>query len=337
MEQRAKTKPKPIGKLLLGSALITLLFALSFTVWAQQPREIYRIGLLSAGSRLGISGEALRQGMRELGYVEGQNIFFEWRFAKGKLDRLPALAADLVRLKVDIIIVSSTQGALVAKKATQTIPIVFAIADDSVASGLVASLAQPNGNATGVTDFAGDLGGKRLELLKETLPKVSRVGILVWDPDGPGNAAERNEIESAARVLGIQMQPVQIRGINDLESGFSAMTKAGANAFMGLTDTRFAAHRQQVVELSLKRRLAAVYQDRVFVEAGGLMSYGTNRGEWRQRVVYYVDRILKGANPANLPVERPSKFELVINLKTAKQIGVMIPPNVLARADRVIR
>jgi putative ABC transport system substrate-binding protein len=339
MEHRAKRTQsgKLMSKLVLGLALGTMLFALRFPAWGQQPGKIFRIGLLSAGSRLGISGQALRQGMQELGYVEGQNIFFEWRFAQGKLDRLPALAADLVRLKVDTIIVSSTQGALVAKKATQTIPIVFAIADDPVDSGLVASLAQPNGNATGVTDFAGDLGGKRLELLKETLPKVSRVGILVWEPDGPGNAVERNEIESAARVLGIQIQPVEIRGINDLESGFSAMTKAGANAFMGLTDTRFAAYRPRVVELSLKRRLAAVYQDRVFVEAGGLMSYGTNRDEWRRRVVYYVDRILKGANPANLPVERPSKFELVINLKTAKQIGLTIPPNVLARADKVIR
>jgi len=281
--------------------------------------------------------DAFRAGMRERGYVEGQNIFFEWRFAEGKLDQLPGLVADLVRLKVDIIIVASIQGALVAKKVTPTIPIVFAIADDPVDSGLVASLAQPNGNATGVTDFAGDLGGKRLELLKETLPRVSRVGILIWSPDGPGNAVERNEIESAARVLGIQIEPVQIRRINDLESGFSAMTKAGVNAFMGLTDTRFSSYRPQIIELSLKRRLAGVYQDRVFVDAGGLMSYGTNRGEWRRRIVYYVDRILKGAKPAELPVERPSTFELVINLKTAKQIGVTIPPNVLARADRVIR
>jgi putative ABC transport system substrate-binding protein len=314
-----------------------MLFALCASAEAQQPGKIYRIGLLSAGSGLGITGETFRQGMRELGYIEGQNIFFEWRFAEGKLDRLPALAADLVRLKVDILIVASIQSALVAKKATKTVPIVFAIADDPVHSGLVASLAQPDGNATGVTDFAGDLGGKRLELLKETLPKVSRVGILVWNPDGPGNAVERDEIESAARVLGIQIQPVQIRGINDLESVFSAMTNAGANAFMGLTDTRFSATRPQVIELSLKRRLPAVYQDRLFVEAGGLMSYGANRGEWRRRVVYYVDRILKGAKPAELPVERPMKFELVINLKSAKQIGLTIPPNVLARADKVIR
>ena len=324
-------------KRIVGIALGAMLFALSFTVDAQQPTKVYRIGLLFAGSGLGITDEAFRQGMRELGYIEGQNIFFEWRFAEGKLDRLPALAADLMRVKVDLIIVSSTQAALVVKKATQTIPIVFAIADDPVESGLVASLAHPNGNATGVTDLAGDLGGKGLELLKETLPKVSRLGVLVWNPDGPGNAAERNEIESAARALGIQIQPVEIRGINDLENGFSAMIKAGANAFMGLTDTRFAGYRQQVVGLSVKKRLPAMYQDRLFVEAGGLMSYGTNRAEWRRRVAYYVDRILKGTKPADLPVERPSKFELVINLKTAKQIGLTIPPNVLARADKVMR
>ncbi|HYA28691.1 MAG TPA: ABC transporter substrate-binding protein [Acidobacteriota bacterium] len=318
--------------------LIILLFcSLGPIAHAQQPSRVHRVGHLSAGSGLGIADEAFRKGLRELGYIEGQNLAIEWRFAEGKLDRLPGLAADLVRSKVDVIIVSSTQGALVAKKTTQTVPVVFAIADDPVESGLVASLARPGGNATGVTDLAGDLAGKRLELLKETLPKVSRLGVLVWRPDGPGNAAEKNEIELAARALAIKLQPVEIRAPNDLQAGFSAIIKASANAFMGLTDTRFAGYRQQVVDLSLKRRLPAVYQDRLFVDAGGLMSYGTNRIEWRGRVAYYVDRILKGAKPADLPVERPSKFELVINLKTAKQIGVTIPPNVLARADRIIK
>jgi putative ABC transport system substrate-binding protein len=319
--------------LLLG----VILFAFSFSARAQQPTTVHRVGILTAGSGLGITDEAFRRGMRQLGYIEGQNLIIEWRFAEGKLDRLPALAADLALLKVDVIIVSSTQGALAAKKATQTISIVFAVADDPVESGLVVSLAHPSGNATGLTDFAGGLSGKRLELLKEALPSLSRLALLVWKPDGPGNATEKNEIESAALLLGVKVQPVEVKGGNDLASGFSAMAKVGSNALMGLTDTRFSGNRQQVVELSAKRRLPAVYPDRQFADAGGLMSYGTNRGEWRQRITYYTDRILKGAKPSDLPVERPSKFELVINLKAAKQIGLTIPPNVLVRADRVIR
>ena len=319
--------------LLLGA----IVFSLSFSARAQPPTTVHRVGILTAGSNLGITDEAFRRGMRQFGYVEGQNLIIEWRLAEGKLDRLPALAADLARLKVDVIIVSSTQGALAAKKATQTIPIVFAIADDPVESGLVVSLAHPSGNATGLTDFAGGLSGKRLELLKETLPNLTRLALLVWKPDGPGNATEKNEIESAAQLLGVKVQPVEVKGANDLASGFSAMAKAGSNAFMGLTDTRFSGTRQQVVELSAKRRLPAVYPDRQFADAGGLMSYGTNRGEWRQRISYYTDRILKGAKPSDLPVERPTKFELIINLKAAKQIGLTIPPNVLARADKVIR
>ena len=304
---------------------------------AQQAKKVYRIGYLSFGSAKGLSEEAVRQGLRELGYVEGQNIVIEWRFAAGKLDPLPGLAAELVRLKVDAIVVSSTQGTLAAKKATQTIPIIFAIADNPVESGVVASLARPSGNLTGVTDIAGELGGKRIELLKETVPKVSRLAVLVWNPDGPGNAAERSEIESAARALGVQVQPVEIRGANDLESGFSAMTRAGANALMGLTNTRFGGNRQRIVALSAKNRLPAIYPERLFVEDGGLMSYGTNRAEWRRRVAVYVDKILKGTKPADLPVEQPTKFELVINLKAAKQIGLTIPQSVLYRADKVIK
>jgi putative ABC transport system substrate-binding protein len=318
-------------------AIIVSLVAWVGMAEAQQPGKIYRIGYISPGSAKGRFEEVFRQGLRGLGYIEGQNIVIEWRFAEGKLDPLPGLAAELVRLKVDAIVVVGTQGTLAAKKATQTIPIIFAIADNPVESGVVASLARPGGNLTGVTDIAGELGGKRIELLKETISKVSRVAVLVWIPDGPGNAAERSEIESAARTLGVQVQPVEIRGANDLESGFSAMTRAGANAFMGLTDTRFGGNRKQIVALSAKNHLPAIYPERLFVEDGGLMSYGTNRAEWRRRVASYVDRILKGAKPADLPVEQPTKFELVINLKTAKQIGVTIPPNVLARADKVIK
>jgi len=322
------------GRILVRVVAVFLLTP-GFIAAAQQPKRVYRLGYL-ASVRGGSSEDALRRGLRDLGYIEGQNFVIESRSAEGKLDRLPGLVADLMRLNVDIIVVSSTQGALAAKKATQTIPIVFAIADDPVESGLVNSLAQPSGNATGVTDLAGGLGGKRIELLKETLPKVSRLAVLVWKPDGPGNAAERSEIELAVRAVRIRVQPVEIRGPNDLETGFAAINPT-TNAFMGLTDTRFAGNRQRIVELSVKHRLRAVYPDRAFVEAGGLMSYGTNRAEWRRRIAYYVDKILKGTKPADIPVEQPTKFELVINLKAAKQIGLTIPPNVLARADRVIR
>jgi putative ABC transport system substrate-binding protein len=275
--------------------------------------------------------------LSDLGYIEGQNIVIESRYAEGKLDRLPGLVAELVRLKVDVIVVTSVQGAMAAKKATQSIPIVFAIAQDPVGIGLVTSLAQPGGNLTGVTDFARELAGKRLELVKETIPKVSRVAVLSWKPAGPDYAAERNDIETAARALRIELQPVEVGGAADLDNAFSAMTQGGAKAFIGLTDQRFSDNRKRIIELGGKTRLPAAYQDRMFVEAGGLMSYGTNRVQWRGRVAHYVSRILKGAKPAELPVEQPMKFEFLVNLKTAKQIGLTIPPNVLVRADRVIR
>jgi putative ABC transport system substrate-binding protein len=275
--------------------------------------------------------------LRDLGYIEGENLNIEWRSAEGKLDRFPKLAAELVQQKVDIIVVTSVQGALAAKKATQTISVVFAIAQDPVARGLVASLARPGGNVTGVTDFARELAGKRLDLLKEAVPKISRVAILLWKPAGPDYAVEMSEVEIAAQGLRIQLHPFEVQRAADLESAFSAMTRAGANALMGLTDTRLAGNRSRVIEQSVKKRLPAIYQDRLFVEAGGLMSYGTNRAEWRRRLAYYVDRILKGAKPADLPVEQPKSFEFIVNLKAAKQIGLTIPPNVLARADRVLR
>ncbi len=275
--------------------------------------------------------------MRELGYIEGQNLIIEWRSSEGKFDRHPKLLADLISLNVDLIVVSSVQGSLAAKKATQTIPIVFAIAQDPVGVGLVASRARPGGNITGLTDFARELAGKRLELLKKTVPKISRVAILSWKPAGPDYASERKEIESAARALGLQLEPVEVGGPDDLESAFSAMTRANANAFMGMTDTRLARNRKRIVKLGVKNRLPAVYQGRAFAQAGGLMSYGTNRVEWRRRLAIYVDKILKGVKPGNLPVEQPTKFELVINLKTAKQIGVTIPPEILLQATKVIK
>ena len=323
----------------LYTALCALLLAFCVRVEAQPSKQVYRVGYLNLAPGGGVraSEDSLRSGLRDLGYIEGQNIIIESRFAEGKINRLPGLVTELIGQKVDIIVVTSIQGALAAKKATHSIPIVFAVAQDPVGTGLVTSLAQPGGNMTGVTDFARELAGKRLELVKETLPRISRVAVLLWKPHGPDYAAEKNEIEITAQMLRIELQPVEVATANDLEKASSKMIQAGANAFMTLTDTRIAVNRKAIIGLSMKSSLPAVFQDRLFAEAGGLMSYGTNRVEWRRRVAYYVDKILKGAKPADLPVEQPTKFELVINLKTAKQIGLTIPPNMLARADRVIR
>ncbi len=318
----------------LISTLVLGLLTEPFSTEAQQAGKVPRIGFLTSGSTV---PKHFRERLRELGYVEGQNIVIEPRFAKRKLDRFPGLVAELVGLKVDAIVVTSVQGALAAKKATRTIPIVFAIAQDPVGVGLVTSRARPGGNVTGTTDFARELAGKRLELLKETVPKLSRVAVLVWNPAGPDYATEKNEIELAARALGLQLEAVEARGPDDLENAFSAMTKANANAFMGMTDTRFFRNRKRIIELSVKNRLPAVYQSRRFVQDGGLMSYGPNRRKWRRRIADYLDKILKGANPGDLPIEQPTKFELVINLKSAKQLGITIPPEVLYRATEVIK
>jgi putative ABC transport system substrate-binding protein len=247
---------------------------------AQQPRKIYRVGFLASAIRDVTTAEnALRDALRDLGYIEGQNLVIEARSAGGKLDRFPGLLGDLVRANVDVIVVTSVQGALAAKKATQSIPIVFAVAQDPVGSGLVASLAEPGGNLTGVTDVARELAGKRLELLKETVPKASRVAVLSWKPAGPDYAAEKNEIELAARASRIDLQLVE----------------------------RYANNRSRIIKLVAKSRLPAVYQDWVFAQAGGLMSYGTNRAQWRRRIASYLDKILKGAKPADLPSSsRPS-------------------------------
>ena len=274
--------------------------------------------------------------MREAGYSEGKNIVIRSRSAEGKVERIPEILSDFVASKVDVIVVGNVQAALAVKKATQSIPVVFAVADDPVAIGLVASLARPGGNATGITDLAQDLSAKRVELLKETIPTLSRLGMILWSPAGQGDGTEKNELAHTTRSLSIELHPFEVDGAK-LESTFSAMIKARCEAFIGATDARFAANRGQVINLSTKFRLPAVYPDRTFVEIGGLMSYATNRIAWRRRLAVYVDKILKGAKPGELPVEQPTKFELVINLKTAKQIGLTIPPNVLARADRVIR
>ena len=308
---------------------------------AQQAAKIARIGYLAGNLAANpYLREAFLQGLRELGYVEGRNVLIEYRDAEGKVERLPALAAELVALKVDVIVTGGgTPTALAAKQATRTLPIVFASAPDPVENGLVTSLARPGGNVTGLSALAKELVGKRLEQLKQAVPGVSRVAIL-WQP---GAASERSvrdmlkEAEVAARALGLLPQFVEARGPEDFDMAFSDMTRARAGALTVLPSTMFLNERRRLVNLAAKNRLPAVYPSRDYVDAEGLMSYGPNGADLFRRAATYVDRILKGTKPADLPVEQPTKFELVINLKAAKQIGLTIPPNVLARADKVIK
>jgi putative ABC transport system substrate-binding protein len=320
-------------KILLCSALTILLLIFTYPVGAQQPKKIHRIGYLSLGLGIQPREEAFRQGLRELGYVDRQNIVIEWRFAKGKADLLPELAAELVRLKVDVIIASATQAIQAAKQATTTIPIVFPTAGDPVAYGLVDSLARPGGNITGLTILALDLSGKRLELLKEALPWISRVAVL-YDPQLPQSL---KETQTAAQFLGLKVQSLEVRDATDVETAFSAMRRERADSLVTLPPPSIGVQQKRILELSAKSRLPAMHSSRGWVDAGGLMSYGPDVLDNDRRAAIFVDKILKGAKPADLPVEQPTKFELVINLKTAKQIGLTIPPNVLARADRVIR
>jgi putative ABC transport system substrate-binding protein len=316
-------------------ALSAILFAVYVPVEAQQPNKIPRIGYLSSGSA-SIRTEAFRQGLRELGYIEGKNITIEYRNAEGKIERYSDLASDLVSLKVDVIFVPSTPGALAAKNATKTIPIVFTSVGDPVGNGLVASLARPGGNITGLSTLAPDLSGKELELLKETVPKVSRVAV-VYNPDNPGKTSSLRETEVAARALRLQLQPLEVRDPSDIEPAFQAARREKTGALIVLRDVVTIGQTKRIVELALKNQLPAIYGDRDFVDAGGLMSYGPNMSDLFRRAAVYVDKILKGAKPADLPVEQPTKFEFIINLKAAKQIGLTIPPNVLARADKVIK
>jgi putative tryptophan/tyrosine transport system substrate-binding protein len=318
-------------------ALCSLLLAPGFPAQAQQPAGIPRIGILIAGSASSylLRVEALRQRLRELGYVEGKNIFIEYRYADGKLERLADLAAELVRLKVDVIVTTGS-NTLAAKKASATIPIVFAVAGDPVGSGLVSSLARPGGNITGLSLMAPDLDGKRLELLKEAFPKVARVAFL-WVPvDSRGNLA-LTEMEAAAKALGVKLQSLDVRSLDDFDSAFARANREGAQALIATASPLINTQQRQVLDFAAKNRLPAMYETSEFVEAGGLMSYAPNFADLWRRAAGYVDKILKGAKPADLPVEQPTKFEFVVNLKSAKQIGVTVPPNVLARADRVIK
>ena len=322
---------------IIGSALGLL--AAPLAADAQQPGKVHRIGYLSSGSSTAAPHlrEAFRQGLRELGWVEGQNIVIEYRFAEGRSERLPDLAAELIRLKVDIIVAATTPVAMAAKNATATITIVMIGPGDPVGTGLIASLARPGGNVTGLSSWAGlEIFGKQLELLKETLPKVRRVAILS-NPANPAHALAIRDGKAAARSLAVQLQLLEARGPNEFDGAFAAMAKERVGALLVFSDSTFFPHRTRLADLAARSRLPAAYGFREYVDAGGLLSYGPSTTDLWRRAAGYVDKILKGAKPADLPVEQPTKFELVINLKTAKALGLKIPQSVMVRADELIQ
>ena len=323
-------------KKILSLALCTMLFALCVPAQAQPARKVPRIVYVVGRSGPMELDEAFRQGLRELGYVQGQNIIIEYRWGAGKEGSLPNLFAEVTRRNPDLIVTGTTPWVLAAKNATRTIPIVMTNSSDAVRDGLVASLARPGGNVTGVSIFLPELSGKRLELLKETLPKLSRVAT-IWNAANPGNTPLLRDIEAAARELGLELQSVGVRSPDELDGAFATIARSKAGALNVLSDSFISNNRTLITGLALKSRLPSIFPSDVYVQAGGLMSYGPHLTDSYRRAATYVDRILKGAKPADLPVEQPTKFELVINLKAAKQIGLTIPPNVLARADRVIK
>ena len=321
--------------------LATVLLTTAPPTDAQQPKKVPRIGYLTSSDPATESTRsvAIRLALRERGHIEGQNIAIEYRYAEGKLDRFPELAAELVRLKVDMIVVAGGDRLIrAAKNATKTIPIVmWGTGIDPVEAGLVESLARPGGNLTGLTNLTGELGGKRLELLKEAVPKLARVAVL-YEPANPANVLELKEaLPVAARALRLTLQPREVRGANDLDKVFAALNKQRPDGLYMLGGPLMRANEKRIADFALKSRLPSMNFYREAVDAGGLMYYGADVADGYRRVAYYVDRILNGAKPADLPVEQPTKFELVINLKTAKQIGLTIPPEVLARASRLIK
>jgi putative tryptophan/tyrosine transport system substrate-binding protein len=319
--------------------LLTLLvvLALSTPAEAQQPKKVPRLGFLGGASSSFYSPRinAFREGLRDLGYVEGKNIIIEYRYADGKLEQVAALAAELVRLNVNII-VSSGAASVAAKNATTSIPIIFVAVADAIDTGLVVSLARPGGNATGLTILAPELNGKRLELLKETFPSVTRVA-LVWNPSNPSNSIALKETQTTSQSLGLQIQSVEVGTLKNFEDAFESGTRTGIHAIVTLADPVINAYEKPILDVAAKNRLPAMYAVPEFVDAGGLMSFAPSYIDQHRRAATYVDKILKGAKPADLPVEQPRKFELIINLKTAKQIGVNIPQSVLYPADKVIR
>jgi len=333
-----RREEKKVKRRIFAVALCTVLFALCVSAHAQQPTKIPRIGLLftatpsAAAARI----EAFRQGLRELGYVEGKNILIEQRYAEGQLNHMNELAAELVRLKVDVIVTIGPAATRPAKEATHAIPIVMGVDDDPVGNGFVASLARPGGNITGLASLAPEIGGKQLELLKEIVPRLSRVAVLGTSTQ-PGNAQSLREAEVAAQALAVKLQYLDVLSPKDIEPVFRTASNGRAEAVLVLRASIFFSHRKQIVDLAAKRQLPAMYYTTEYVEEGGLMTYGVSITDLFRRAATYVDKILKGAKPAELPIEQPTKFELVINLKTAKRIGLTISPNVLARADRVIK
>jgi putative tryptophan/tyrosine transport system substrate-binding protein len=325
----------------LSSILIAVvLLAVGVIAEAQQPKKVARIGYISSGDPASESNriEAIRVALRDLGYIEGQNIAIEYRYAEGKQDRFPELAAELVLLKVDIIVVGGDALARAAKNATKTIPIVMmGSGSDPVEIGLIESLARPGGNVTGLTSLTRELGGKRLELLKEAVPKLARVAVL-YDPAIPGNVREvKEDLPVAARALGLTIQPWEVRDADGFEKVFTGLNKERPDGLYVTSNPLTRGNMKRVGDFAIKSRIPSVHGGREAVDAGGLMYYGADTAESYRRVAYYVDRILKGAKPADLPVEQPKKFELVINLKTAKQIGLIIPQSVLYRADKIIK
>jgi putative tryptophan/tyrosine transport system substrate-binding protein len=336
-----KLKLVPFALLTMRLALCSggaLLFAICVPVRAQQPGKVPRIGYLTLTSLASNAAriEAFRQGLRELGYVEGKNIAIEWRSGEGKVERQDQLAVELVSLKIDMIVASGPQATRAAKQATGTTPIVMAFDTDPVGNGFVASLARPGANITGLSALSPELGGKQLELLKEIIPKLSRVAVL-GNSNEPANPKTLKEIELAASAFELQLQALDVLQPRDIETAFRSASKERADALVVLPSPLLTDHRTKIANFALNGRFPAIYYDQRFVEAGGLMSYATSFTELSHRAATYVDKILKGAKPAELPVEQPTKFELVVNLNAAKQIRLTIPASVLARADRVIR
>jgi putative ABC transport system substrate-binding protein len=322
-------------------SLVTLILALlaaPLAVEAQPARGVHRIGFLgnsTAALEAHLVGP-FREGLRELGYVEGQNLVIEYRWAEGQYERFPTLIAELLALKVDVIVTAGTPATQAVKKATTAVPLIMVAVGNPVATGIVASLRQPGGNITGLTSISEDLEGKRLELLREVLPTVSRVTVL-WNPDNQSLLAELREIRAAAQVLGMAVHALEVRTPGELDETFRAIVRESPGALLVMADRLFLHNRQRIMDFATKQRLPGVYAYRELVEAGGLMSFGPSYPGMHRRAAYYVDRILKGAKPGDLPVERPTTFNLVINLKAAKALGLTIPPAVLARADEIIQ
>jgi putative ABC transport system substrate-binding protein len=335
---KRESRRKLMKKRVIGFALSAVLFGLCLPAQAQQATKVPRIGYLSPGASASppASFKAFRRGLDDLGYVDGKNIVIKHLFAEGKHDHLPKLAAELVSLKVELIVVVGGQAAEAAKQATNSIPIVFTLVNDPIGAGLVASFARPGGNVTGLSSVSQDLSGKRMELLKEAIPKVSRVAVM-YDPGDPAKIVEFKETQTAAPHLRVQLQALEVRRRDEFDSAFKAATRAKAGAVLVLPTAILIGNHKQIAELAVKNRLPTMFAYSQLLESGGLMSYGPDYTDLNRRAATYVDKILKGSKPADLPVEWPMKFELFINLRTAKQIGVTISPAVLYRADKIIK